>query len=137
MTPRAIASKCAEPGCPDLAHYRGRCPKHATVEEQERGSAAARGYNAQWRRVRIMYLRRHPLCERCEPPAEHVHHRDQQAKGPQRFDFANLEALCETCHMQHHGGVGGHQSLGPTSPRPRAGFRQPRSGFGGRGGTCG
>jgi len=33
--------------------------------EQARGSAASRGYDSRWRKARLSYLAKHPLCE-CE-----------------------------------------------------------------------
>ena len=66
--PDRLSHPCSRPGCPNLTTGRF-CPEHETEErrryDQERGSAAARGYDATWRRRRLMFLRRHPLCEDC------------------------------------------------------------------------
>ena len=68
-------------------------------------SAAARGYDAAWRRVRLLVLAEQPLCRRCAEAgrttvATEVHHvhgftgRDD----PARLDPANLEPICTPCH---------------------------------------
>lgn len=51
-----------------------------------------------------MFLRRHPLCNRCQSKgltveAAEVHHVQTIADRPDlRLDWANLEALCKPCH---------------------------------------
>ena len=40
-------------------------PPRRPGEAPPRPSAAARGYDGQWRRFRAAYLRRHPLCADC------------------------------------------------------------------------
>jgi 5-methylcytosine-specific restriction protein A len=87
------------------------CPAHARQEtrryDQERGSAASRGYSSRWRAYRQMFLRAHPLCEICESegkltPASDVDHR-QAVSGPGDplfWDPANHRALCHACHSR-------------------------------------
>ena len=59
---------CNQPGCAALTNERF-CQPHAAVRQQSyeraRGSAAARGYGAKWRRARAAYLAAHPLCCKC------------------------------------------------------------------------
>jgi 5-methylcytosine-specific restriction protein A len=62
-----------------------------------RGSAASRGYDARWRRLRLMFLREHPLCALCGAPATEVDHIIPIRLGGSN-DAANLQALCKSCH---------------------------------------
>ena len=72
-----------------------------------RESAAGRGYDRRWRRLRAMWLRRHPLCQACADegrvtPAELVHHVVAIEDGGARLDQANLESLCRRHHEAKH-----------------------------------
>jgi 5-methylcytosine-specific restriction enzyme A len=57
-----------------------------------------------WRRLRLMFLRAHPLCHDCKKEgrltaAVHVHHIiDRKLDGVLALDWSNLEALCASCH---------------------------------------
>lgn len=67
-----------------------------------------------WRRLRLWYLSRHPLCEDCEDrgrirPATEVHHivpidscPDVGGKRKLAYDPRNLRALCKDCHHAAH-----------------------------------
>lgn len=62
----------------------------------------------EWRRCRMAYLKREPLCERCGQPARQVHHKIRltpaNIKDPSvSLNPENLEALCEACHQLEHG----------------------------------
>lgn len=81
-----------------------RCPEHQRKREQERGTSHQRGYDARWRKARLSYLKRHPLCVMCQDegrvtPAEVVDH-----KKPHRGDTAlfwsegNWQPLCASHH---------------------------------------
>jgi 5-methylcytosine-specific restriction protein A len=105
-----------------LVTGRGRrfCDLHQKEEwkrqDAQRGSPAERGYGRNWRRIRGMYLRRHPWCE--DPfgihedpvPATEVDHIIPiRAGGTNQFE--NLQALCKSCHsrktVREDGGFGG------------------------------
>ena len=69
------------------------------------GSAAARGYDADWRRVREQILSTEPFCRRCrviDPRsltlATDVDHIQPLADGGARLDPDNLQPLCADCH---------------------------------------
>ena len=110
---------CAWHGCSELVSSERFCNTHKPMHEQkekeknqrynqERGSAASQGYDNQWRKVRLAYLRLHPLCEMCEKegkivPAGLVHHIKEIKDGGARLDFSNLMALCDECHEKIHG----------------------------------
>ena len=69
-----------------------------------RTSSAARGYDSRWRKYRLSYLRRHPLCVKCKAaglitPATVVDH-IQPHKGDSSlfWEPSNHQALCSSCH---------------------------------------
>src|SRR3990167_7821975 len=54
--PSALLRTCsAAPGCPNLTKG-GPCPEHARAQEQQRGSAAKRGYGRPWARFRQRFI---------------------------------------------------------------------------------
>lgn len=72
-------------------------------------------YNTKtWRNLRKAYLMEHPLCEEClkqgiVKPASDVHHKYEISNGTTPlemkdigFDYNNLQALCEECHINKH-----------------------------------
>ena len=71
---------CAQQGCPAIVPaVQKYCNKHKKMHPEEVRSAAARGYNARWRRESKKFLQHHPLCEEClkkgiAPPAAVVDH---------------------------------------------------------------
>jgi len=102
--PRKLRSACRVPGCPDPQQPgSSRCAKHTAQLRHEydsqRGSGAARGYDALWRRNRARFLKYHPVCECCGKPATEPHHRIPRRRGG-RDTWDNLEALCHSCHSR-------------------------------------
>ena len=76
-----------------------------TRRPDRRGSAAARGYDETWRRLRAWHLAANPLCVYCRQAgrltlAEVVDHIDpfDGRNDPRRLDPGNLQSLCPTCH---------------------------------------
>ncbi len=69
--------------------------------DERRGTAYDRGYDRQWEKVRMMHLRRNPLCADCGRAAEEVHHavRLRCDKG-KRLTMDNLTSLCKSCHSK-------------------------------------
>lgn len=70
-----------------------------------RGSAASRGYDATWRRLRDWHLSQYPLCEYCTrlgklTPADVVDHIKpfDGPLDPLRLQTSNLQSLCKSCH---------------------------------------
>lgn len=104
--PRKLPTPCLAPGCPRLGHG-GRCAEHAAQRDREReqryeatrGSAASRGYDATWRRLRLMVLRAEPLCRQCGAPATDVDHILPLARGGTN-EAGNLRSLCAGCHSR-------------------------------------
>ena len=102
---------CNQQGCPELIRDGRYCERHKKekqkVQDERRGSASERGYDSLWQRARLMYLRQHPLCQRCYEsgqvmPAVLVHHIQSLSRGGKRLDFSNLMSLCIPCHDAIH-----------------------------------
>lgn len=101
---------CAKPGCPELVDAGVTyCDRHRRQrykrEDEQRGSAAERGYDYRWSRYARMYKRANPLCRACAlrglvTPAHVVDH-IEPVTGPDDplfWDQKNHQSLCESCH---------------------------------------
>ncbi len=65
--PRFPDHPCRHPGCPKLVPKGKKyCDEHVALHPEEVRSAAARGYNARWRRLSKLFLLTHPLCVECQ-----------------------------------------------------------------------
>lgn len=133
--PRAPHS-CDKGGCTATAPAgQPRCDRHTErTHDDRRPSAAARGYDRQWRQIRADYLRRHGHaceCSGCDAclhterlvgcdrvdPSPHVDHRHGLGPGVDDRDIA-LQVLCPPCHSSKTARVDG----GFGNPRrPRTG----------------
>ena len=101
---------CRRPGCPGVVRggVCGVCgprnrQRHAQHDAQ-RATAAQRGYDATWQRLRLRYLMQHPLCAECArqgrvTAATDVHHIVPRRDGGPDED-SNLMALCHACHSR-------------------------------------
>lgn len=82
------------------------CERRAEAErkarfDKGRPSAAARGYDADWRKLRAAHLKAHPFCVRCGAPARDVDHIEGVRKAPaRRLDPTNLQSFCTPCHSR-------------------------------------
>lgn len=74
------------------------------LDRRRRGSAAQRGYDRQWRKVRDAFLARHPLCE-CGQGASIVDHVVPINQGGRRLDESNLRSVCTACHAAMTGNL--------------------------------
>lgn len=78
----------------------------------KRKSSCKRGYNREWQRVRLAYLRKHPLCVEpgCNALACVVDHRVSLEQGGARYDHENLQGFCTLHHNRktnrYDGGFG-------------------------------
>jgi 5-methylcytosine-specific restriction protein A len=99
---------CAHIGCPNLTRER-YCDQHKQQVrryDRERGTAAQRGYDSRWRKARLMFLRKHPLCVDCMKqgrvtPATDVDHIVPHRGNRELFwDESNWQALCHACHSR-------------------------------------
>jgi len=73
-------------------------------------SSTARGYGADWRKVRALVLAEEPLCRLCSEAgrveaATEVDHIEpfHGLHDPRRLDPANLRPLCGPCHRSRTG----------------------------------
>lgn len=108
---------CAIRSCSGRATHGRYCAAHAhlaTRPPDDRPSAAARGYDRKWRRVRAQYLKRHSDCVVCGAPAEEVDHITPLSAGGTHA-WENLQAMCKAHHSQktasRDGGFG-HSRVG-------------------------
>ena len=97
---------CNVAGCPTITD-KGRCPAHAKVADQARGTAAQRGYGVEHRkRFREGVLAKHPICQRCHraPSTVADHHplskRELDDAGMDSNDPAHGRGLCVPCHSR-------------------------------------
>ena len=106
--------------CPALVRGGGKCPACATQDARTyghmRGTPSQRGYGADWRAFRSVWLREHPLCgdrhdghstqhSQCRAEgritaASHVDHIIplQGATDETRLDPHAVQSLCRSCH---------------------------------------
>jgi 5-methylcytosine-specific restriction protein A len=104
--PSALKRVCA--GCrrPVLGRCEACSKRKYKSQDERRGTAASRGYDADWRRVRSLKLINNPLCEDCEEQgrvrvAQEVHHiRTIAARPDLRLSMSNLMSLCKPCHSR-------------------------------------
>ncbi len=67
--------------------------------DQNRPSAAARGYDATWRTKRAEYLKQHSHCRFCGVPATVVDHiRPHRGDQFLFWSRSNWQPLCAPCH---------------------------------------
>ena len=105
--PQAAPRPCLQRGCPELTRD-GWCDEHRKARikryDAERGSAAKRNYGHRWRKVRLAYLRRHPLCVWCDADgrltASTVVDHIVPHRGDKRlfWNRKNWQALWKPCH---------------------------------------
>lgn len=80
------------------------------VADRDRGTATERGYDAQWRKLRLLKLEANPLCE-CNDclagkkryvAAEVVDHIIAIESQPElRLVWENLRSMAKRCHDRH------------------------------------
>jgi len=105
--PKKPLRPCNKIGCHSLTEEK-YCDKHRIEVpkqyEQERGTAAQRGYDSAWRKARKAYLAKHPLCVHCEAEGrptlatvvDHIiPHRGDKGLF---WDSSNWQPLCKYHH---------------------------------------
>ena len=111
MSPMRPKKPCSAPGCPKLVDAGQRfCDKHKRQERKryadtpERKESNRFYSSKRWLKLRAMFLRSHPLCEKCGDVARIAHHSKVSVKDdPSRaMEWDNLEALCQKCHEAEH-----------------------------------
>lgn len=109
--PFRAARPCAHSGCRGIATNGRFCSSHAESKRATRpydawrGSSASRGYDADWRRIRVQALLRDNYeCQCCKlrgivKRATDVHHQITIEEAPWlRLALSNLISLCKECH---------------------------------------
>jgi 5-methylcytosine-specific restriction protein A len=72
--------------------------------QRSRKSSYERGYTADWRKARLMFLKRSPLCVHCHERGEYTPATDVDHIIPHRgdrekfWDVSNWQPLCKSCH---------------------------------------
>jgi len=103
---------CLLHDCPNLATRNGRCENHQRKRKPDnRPSATAQGYGAEWRKIRAEFLAYHANCSSpyCSNPATEVDHILSLKRGGSH-EWNNLRAYCKSCHSRKTAAVDG--SLG-------------------------
>ena len=103
-------SVCGKSGCPELT-YQAYCPEHAPKRVRAAGQDFYRHPDARWKAVRRLVLRRDPWCTACRAegrftPSAVVDHISSVADGGDRYDPANLQGMCVSCHNRKSGREG-------------------------------
>ena len=108
--PTAPPKPCRVQNCPGVSFKGGYCDEHAGLrkKEDERPSAARRGYGHRWRKLRRMILANDPVCS--DPGGIHaargevVVATDVDHIIPKRHGGGdgrdNLQPLCHQCHSR-------------------------------------
>jgi len=124
--PYKPAHPCKHPGCPGLTHGE-YCDKHAPLypdrkrrkyrlKDPRPSIYARKGYGPDWRRIRLAFLKAHPICEYCgRQKATQVHHILAVREGG-TYEEHNLEACCQTCHNRERKGL--RRIVGRYDPGP-------------------
>ena len=99
---------CLEPRCPNVT-TRTRCPEHERAKQrrrdQQRGNAAARGYDHSYRTNRAAILSTWPRCTYCGHVADTVDHVVALASGGTNA-MDNLVPACKRCNSSRGAKLG-------------------------------
>ena len=116
--PNALGTKkpCTHPGCPQLVPSReSKCAEHSKLSRKERRRRYEKQSSpfyrsAAWTRLRMVILRREPLCRQCArsspkriTAAQMVDHIVPINQGGAPLDERNLQPLCNDCHQRKRG----------------------------------
>ena len=106
---RTTLRPCPHQPCAELTTS-GPCARHrahrAAVQREREGSAAARGYDRDWRVTRSLLLATEPLCRTCRfasgrlKVAAEVDHIIPLSAGGERLQRDNLQPLCLEDHQR-------------------------------------
>ena len=97
--------RCAYGGCLEYVRGERYCPAHKTEvsRQYDRTHRNPKNYDHRWRKIRNLYIAKHPLCEDClelgfHIPADEVHHIIPLPEGT--HSESNLRSLCQSCHTK-------------------------------------
>ena len=107
--PQKALKPCKYSGCPELIREGQYCPAHKTIAGREynrtqRSPDHNKIYGRRWRKIRELYISKHPLCEDCLErgfyvAADEVHHKIPTEDGGTHSED-NLRSLCKSCHTK-------------------------------------
>lgn len=106
--PTRLMGPCKNQPCPNTrtqsSQYCDGCATKPVQSEVDRGSSAARGYGHKWRKLRLMVIRRDPLCADpfaigCLAVSRHADHIIPKRSGGEDI-LENLQGLCDSCHSR-------------------------------------
>jgi len=101
MANRITACGCSVPKGTKCQHEQARATERQRTNDAQRGSAASRGYDADWSKVRFRHLHHHPTCVVCGAKGSHVDHIQSVRDAPhRRLDPSNLRTMCSPCHSR-------------------------------------
>lgn len=91
---------------PEYNNNRTTLPHLANRKTEQRPATDFTFLNtAAWRKLTAVYLRAHPVCAACEAsgkppynPSRETDHSIARSHGGAELDWANLMALCKSCH---------------------------------------
>lgn len=114
----AIQRPCSYPGCPNLSPS-GRCVEHSNRREDRR-KTAERGYDGDWRKLRLLKLATDPFCQiriHCDgTTATEVDHRIPLSERPDlRLCWDNLQSACKPCNSAKRDREKVHRNLDQSS----------------------
>lgn len=117
-----VKRPCLTPRCKALVPQGiDRCPdhiiEHNKLDLAMRGTASARGYDADWDAVQKAYIAANPYCERHlrrgqQRQGHLVDHKRAIRDGGDRLAWDNLETQCRSCH-----GFKTHAEIKARAPR--------------------
>ena len=95
----------SQPKTFSLVKPKGDQPRRS-YDNRRRPSAARRGYDNRWQKLRLRKLATQPICENpakrrgCTDLATEIDHiiPFQGREDPLRLDWGNLQSLCKSCH---------------------------------------
>jgi 5-methylcytosine-specific restriction protein A len=106
--PIRLMGPCKTQSCPNrrtsAGPYCSSCSASGNGLEHDRGSSASRGYGHRWRKLRLMVIRRDPICldpfsigcVSASTDADHIIPKQQCGQDI----MENLQGLCESCHSR-------------------------------------
>jgi len=108
-----VLRACPVQGCSQLTTG-GRCAAHRVSRPRPR--TATRGYGSAWQRLRLVILKRDPICTLCHRERSvEVDHRVPRSQGG-ADDERNLCGVCKRCHGRKSVAVDGGFGR-PRAPR--------------------
>ena len=117
MPMRAVRG-CSVSGCSNLVEKPGDlyCKIHKKIYNKnydrfERKYNHSERYDSRWKQVRDLYIKNNLFCEECMKNghlvrATLVHHKVPIEFGGAKYDFENLESICNSCHQKLHRELG-------------------------------